>query len=205
MYRWKQRPKPAKSLEYEDSICDTFYQVTTDGTKGTNVEYHFYDTFSKAWLRRHSRSQPYIRLVWLRQIYLPELDAMLSVYRHKHISSMCNYIRKSSYFLDWNQLGPFYWFLWSHKIACIRQNLPMNIREDYNHLGFSLRVPQAQSIISALTDTGCQSCLAGLKVVGYSVKGCKQQHSKLIWTGQKGGTRQMVYLTDVQYRQAIPR
>ena len=44
--------------------------------------------------------------------------------------------------------------------------LRMNIHhEDYNHFGFPLRVPQAQSFVSAMADTGCQSCLAGLKVV----------------------------------------
>ena len=38
-------------------------------------------------------------------------------------------------------------------------------REDYNHFGFSLRAPQARTFVSAMADTGCQSCLAGLKVI----------------------------------------
>ena len=42
----------------------------------------------------------------------------------------------------------------------------MNIQwEDYDHFGFPLKVPQALSFISAMADTGRQSCLAGLKVV----------------------------------------
>ena len=52
--------------------------------------------------------------------------------------------------------------------------LQMNIQwEDYDHFGFPLKVPQALSFISAMADTGCQSCLAGLKLVtklGVSVR-----------------------------------
>lgn len=57
--------------------------------------------------------------------------------------------------------------------------------EDYNHFGVPLRVLQAQSFVSAIADTGCQSCLAGLKVLkklGVSVEDlipieskCRQQ------------------------------
>ena len=44
--------------------------------------------------------------------------------------------------------------------------LQMGIQqEDYNHFGFTLRIPQKQSPVSAMADTGCQSCLAGLKIV----------------------------------------
>ena len=44
--------------------------------------------------------------------------------------------------------------------------LQMSIwREDYNHFGFPLRIPQVKSFVNAMADTGCQSCLAGLKVV----------------------------------------
>ena len=44
--------------------------------------------------------------------------------------------------------------------------LKMSIeKEDYNHFGFSLEVPQKQSFVSAMADTGCQSCLAGFKIV----------------------------------------
>ena len=38
-------------------------------------------------------------------------------------------------------------------------------REDYEHFGFKLHTPPAQAFISAMADTGCQSCLAGFKVV----------------------------------------
>ena len=44
--------------------------------------------------------------------------------------------------------------------------LQMSIRwEDYNHFGFPLRVPQQRSFVSAMADTGSQSCLVGLKIV----------------------------------------
>ena len=38
-------------------------------------------------------------------------------------------------------------------------------REDYECFGFKLRTPQSQILTYAMTDTGCQSCLAGLKVI----------------------------------------
>ena len=105
MCRSKQGSNAAKSLEHEDSVSDTLCHVTTGNQKGANMDHHVFDKVSKAWLRRRSRSQPYIRL-------------------------------------------------------------QMNIqREHYVHFGFSLRVPQAQSFVSAIADTGCQSCLAGLKLV----------------------------------------
>jgi len=73
--------------------------------KRASVDHHIFDKFAKGWLRRRSKSQPYVRL-------------------------------------------------------------QMNIqREDYDHFGFPLRVPQVRSFISAMADTGCQNCLAGLKVV----------------------------------------
>lgn len=43
--------------------------------------------------------------------------------------------------------------------------LKMSIEKDYNHFGFSLEVPQKQSFVSTMADTGCQSCLAGFKIV----------------------------------------
>ena len=114
MCRGKHGTKPAKNAEHEDTISDTLCQVTsTDNTKRASVDHHVFDKFTKGWLRRRSKSQPYVRL-------------------------------------------------------------QMNIqREDYDHFGFPLRVPQARSFVSAMADTGCQSCLAGLKVVkklGVSVR-----------------------------------
>ena len=99
--------------------------------------------------------------------------------------------------------------------------LRMSIRrEDYDHFGFLLRVPQEQSFVSAMADTGCQSCLAGLKVVkklGLSVKDlipveikihAADNHNIRILgatilrlsgkdaKGEEQSTRQMVYVTD---------
>ena len=38
-------------------------------------------------------------------------------------------------------------------------------REDYDHFGFPFKLPQKQCFVSAMADTGCQSCLAGFKIV----------------------------------------
>ena len=46
----------------------------------------------------------------------------------------------------------------------IRLKMSINL-EDYKHFGFPLRVPPTHSFVSAMADTGCQSCLAGLKIV----------------------------------------
>lgn len=46
----------------------------------------------------------------------------------------------------------------------VRIQMSIN-HEDYNHFGFSLRIPQKRSSVSAMADTGCQSCLAGFKIV----------------------------------------
>ena len=106
--------KAAKSPEHEDMISDTLCQVTSmDGTKRASVDHHIFDKITKGWLRRRSKSQPYVRL--------------------------------------------------QMKIQ----------REYYDHFGFPLGVPQARSFVSTMAVTGCQSCLAGLKVVkklGVSVK-----------------------------------
>ena len=116
MCRGKHGAKPVKSTEHKDTISDTVCQITStdpDSTKRASVDHHVFDKFTKARLRRCSKSQPYVRL--------------------------------------------------QMKIR----------REDYDHFGFPFRVPQARSFISAMADTGCQSCLAGLKVVkklGVSVR-----------------------------------
>ncbi len=99
--------------------------------------------------------------------------------------------------------------------------LQMGIRwEDYDHFGFRLRIPQERSFVSAMADTGCQSCLAGLKVVkklGLSTKDLIPVNMKMHAAdnhairilgaailslsgknnyGEERSTRQMVYVTD---------
>ena len=99
--------------------------------------------------------------------------------------------------------------------------LQMSIRrEDYNHFGFPLRIPQEKSFVSAMADTGCQCCLAGLKVVkklGLSTKdlipvdlkmhGADNHNIRILGAtilrlsgknnmGEEKSTRQMVYVTD---------
>ena len=161
MCRGKHDLKPATNTEHEDAISNALCQITsTDSTKRASVDHHVFDKVTKGWLRRRSKSQPYVRL-------------------------------------------------------------QMNIqREDYDHFGFSLRVPQARSFVSAMADTGCQSCLAGLKVVkrlGISVKdlipvSIKMQAAnndsiRILGAtilrlsgrnneGDERSTRQMVYVTD---------
>ena len=159
--RAKQDPKSAKNTEHEDVISDVLCEVTsTDNIKRTSLAHHVFDNVTKEWLRRRSKSQPYIRLQMSTQ------------------------------------------------------------REDYNHFGFPLRAPQARSFISAMADTGCQSCLAGLKVMkklGLSVRDLIpvdiEMHTannnnirilgatilRLSGKNNKGGehsTRQIVYVTD---------
>ena len=38
-------------------------------------------------------------------------------------------------------------------------------REDYEHFGFEIPTPPTSAFVSAMADTGCQSCLAGFKVL----------------------------------------
>ena len=118
------------------------------------MDHHVFDKVSKAWLRRSSRSQPYIRL-------------------------------------------------------------QINIQQEYYvHFGYSLRAPQAQSFVSTIADTGCQSCSAGLKKVGVSAPhpsqpqpqpedACSKQrkhpylgcnHYEFIWKGRQRG--EMLYKTN---------
>ena len=87
-------------------------------------------------------------------------------------------------------------------------------------LGFPLRIPQKQSSVSAMADTGCQSCLAGLRIVeklGLSTKylipvnlkmHAADNHNICILgatilrlsgknsKGEETSTRQMVYVTN---------
>ena len=85
--------------------------------------------------------------------------------------------------------------------------------EDYNHFGFTLTIPQRRSFVSAMADTGCQSCLVGLKIVkklGLSTKDlipvslkmhAADNHDIRILgaiknsKGEEKSTRQMVYVT----------
>ena len=161
MCRAKRGAKPAENTEHEDGISDTLCPITSVGnTKRASVDHHVFDKFTKGWLRRRSKSQPYVRL----QVRL-----------------------------QW---------------------------EDYNHFGFPLRVPQARSFVSAIADTGCQSCLAGLKIVkklGVSVEDLIPVSIKMRAAnnddisilgatilrlsgrdneGEERSTRQMVYVTN---------
>ena len=101
--RSKNGTRPAKDTGHEDAILCKI--TSADNTKSTTLDCHVFDKFTKEWLRRKSKPQPYIRL-------------------------------------------------------------QMSIRqEDCDHFGFPLRIPQKQSFVSAMADTGCQSCLAGLKIM----------------------------------------
>ena len=65
MCRGKHGAKPAKSSKHEDAISDTLCPITStdlDSTKIASVDHHVFDKFTKAWLRRRSKSQPYVRL-----------------------------------------------------------------------------------------------------------------------------------------------
>ena len=106
MCRSKSGTRPAKDTGHEDAIFDTLCEITSaDNTKGTTLDDHVFDKFTKERLRRQSKPQPYIRL-------------QMSIQQ-----------------------------------------------EDNDHFGFPLRIPQKLSFVSAMADTGCQSCLAGLKIV----------------------------------------
>ncbi|XP_064403513.1 uncharacterized protein LOC135348996 [Halichondria panicea] len=95
-----------KTTEHGDAIFDTLCGLSsTDNSNSTPLDHHIFNQFTKGWLRRQSKPQPFVRL-------------QMSVER-----------------------------------------------EDYNHFGFTLKNPRQQSFVSALADTGCQSCLAGLKIV----------------------------------------
>ena len=159
--RSKHVTRPAKNAEHEDAVFDTLCEITsTDSTESTALDHHVFDKFTKEWLRRQSKPQPYIRLR-----------------------------------------------------ASIR-------REDYNHFRFPLRVPQGRSFVSAMADTGCQSCLVGLKIVkklGLSTRDLIPVNIKMHAAnnhdirilgaailrlsgennkGEEQTTRQMVYVTD---------
>ena len=155
------RGKLTGDTEREDTISDTLCGITSvDSTRSTSLDHHIFNKFTKEWLRKKSKPQPYIRL-------------RMSVRR-----------------------------------------------EDYSHFGFHLGVPQKHSFVSAMADTGCQTCLVGLKIVkklGLSTKElipvdlkmhAADNHNihilgatilRLSGVNSKGeeiSTRQMVYVTD---------
>ena len=106
------------------------------------------------------------------------------------------------------------------QIPAIRQAIDGHQWEDYDHFRFPLKVLQVCSFVSAMADTGCQSCLAGLKVVkklGVSVRDLIPVDIKMQAVnndsirilsatilrlsgknskGEEQSTRQMVYETD---------
>ncbi len=60
--------------------------------------------------------------------------------------------------------------LLTRKEEPVRANV---LQEDYDHFGIPMKAPLVQSTLSVIADTGCQSCLAGLKVInklGISMK-----------------------------------
>ena len=157
----RSQKKPTKDADHEDMISESLCEVTTTSdTKATNLAHHIFDKFTKEWLKKQSKPQPYVRL-------------QMSIQR-----------------------------------------------EDYDHFGFPLRVPQAQSYVSAMADTGCQSCLAGLTVVkklGLSARdlipvnmemhAANDNNIRILGAtilrlsgkdsrGEEQSTRQMVYVTD---------
>ena len=61
--RSKNGTRPVKDTRHEDAIFDTLCEITSpDNTKSTTLDHHVFDKFTKEWLRRQSKPQPYIRL-----------------------------------------------------------------------------------------------------------------------------------------------
>ena len=107
--------------------------------------------------------------------------------------------------------------------------LRMDIRQkDYCHFRFSLRAPQTHTFASAMADTGCQSCLVGLKVVkklGLSTRDlipvdikmhAANNNIRILGAiilrlsgknknGEEESTRQIVYITDNTYKLFLNR
>ena len=60
--RRKTGAKSTKSTGREDAIFDTLCQVTsTDSAKHATLDHHVFDQTTEEWLRKRSKSQPYIR------------------------------------------------------------------------------------------------------------------------------------------------
>ena len=158
--RSKNNTKSADEAEQEDAIFDAVCEVMSTGSPAATLTHHIYNKVTKSWLRRQSRSQPYVRLQ-----------------------------------------------------ASIRQ-------EDYDHLHVPMRVPQGQAFVSAMADTGCQSCLASLKIVkklgltttnlipvDFKMHAANDANIRILGAailrlsgkdkdGKEHSTRQMVYVTD---------
>lgn len=63
MYRGKCGAKPAKDTKHEDAISNIICQVmSSDDTQRTSVDHQVLNKVTKGWLRRHSKSQLYVRL-----------------------------------------------------------------------------------------------------------------------------------------------
>ena len=103
--RTKNNTKSADEAKQEDAIFDAVCEVMSTGSPAATLTHHIYNKVTKSWLRRQSRSQPYVRLQ-----------------------------------------------------ASIHQ-------EDYNRLHVPMKVPQGPTFVSAMADTGYQSCLASLKII----------------------------------------
>ena len=87
-------------------MFDTLSELTVQHNIAyISLDHHVYDHLSGKWLKRPSRSQPFVRLL---------VEAQ---------------------------------------------------KEDYQHFKFNLSAPSSAIPIDAMADTGCQSCLAGFKLV----------------------------------------
>ena len=61
--RAKHCPKLAKDTDHEDMVSESLRRVTsTNGIKVSRLTHHVFDKFTKEWLRRRSKPQPYVRL-----------------------------------------------------------------------------------------------------------------------------------------------
>ena len=104
--RGKVKNKANRTSEQENPIFDTLCELTIQhDVTSTPLDHHVYNHLLGKWLRRPSRSQPFIKL--------------------------------------------------SVKIQ----------KEDYDHFGLHLSVLPNTIFVDAMADTGCQSCLAGSKLI----------------------------------------
>ena len=104
--RGKVKNKANRTSEQENPIFDTLCELTIQhDVTSTPLDHHVYNHLSGKWLRRPSRSQPFIKL--------------------------------------------------SVKIQ----------KEDFDHFGLHRSVLPNTIFVDAMADTGCQSCLAGSKLI----------------------------------------
>ena len=57
------------------------------------------------------------------------------------------------------------WSRWQSKPQPFVRLQMCTTKEDYDHFGYPLKTLHAQTLVYAMADTGCQSCLAGLNIV----------------------------------------